>query len=110
MSEAKTAGQQMQKASSHSLNRASVQSQRRRFGRLKPYDRERSSNSKLPTRQPFSVPEKESSHNQQDSVASPGKQVSKSAKLQDISLSKYRLMVNQFQAGQLRHISQLGSY
>ena len=54
MSEAKKAGQQMQKASSsHNLNRGSGQFHRRRFARFKPYDRERSSSSKLAHRQPF---------------------------------------------------------
>ena len=53
MSEAKKAGQQMQKASSHALNRGSAHSQRRKFARFKPYDREHGSGSKFPNRQHF---------------------------------------------------------
>ena len=53
MSEAKKAGQQMQKASSHALNRGSAHSQRRKFARFKPYDREHGSGSKFSNRQHF---------------------------------------------------------
>ena len=53
MSEAKKAGQQMQKAPSHAPNRGPAHSQRRRFARFKPYDREHGSASKFPPRQPF---------------------------------------------------------
>ena len=53
MSEAKKAGQQMQRAPSHAHNRGSAHSQRRRFARFKPYDREHGSVSKFSHRQPF---------------------------------------------------------
>ena len=53
MSEAKKAGQQMQKAPSHAHTRGSAHPQRRRFVRFKPYDREHSSGSKFSNRQPF---------------------------------------------------------
>ncbi len=53
MSEAKKAGQQMQKVSSHAHSRGSAHSHRRKFQRFKPYDREHSSGSKFPNRQPF---------------------------------------------------------
>jgi len=53
MSEAKKAGQQMQKALSHAHNWGSAHSQRRRFARFKPYDRKHGSVGKFSHRQPF---------------------------------------------------------
>ena len=53
MSEAKKAGQQMQNAPSHAHNRGPAHSQRRRFARFKPYDREHGSVSKCSPRQRF---------------------------------------------------------
>ena len=55
MSEAKKAGQQMQKPYSNSSNRGAVHSQKRNFSRFKPYhyDRTRSSGNKSTNRQPF---------------------------------------------------------
>ncbi|CAH3152476.1 unnamed protein product [Porites lobata] len=55
MSEAKKAGQQMQKPYSNSSNRGAVHSQKRNFSRFKPYhyDRTRGSGNKSTNRQPF---------------------------------------------------------
>ena len=55
MSEAKKAGQQMQKPYSNSSNRGAVNSQKRNFSSFKPYhcDRTRSSGNKSTNRQPF---------------------------------------------------------
>ena len=55
MSEAKKAGQQMQKPYPNSSNRGAVHSQKRNFSRFKPYhyDRTRGSGNKSTNRQPF---------------------------------------------------------
>lgn len=55
MSEAKKAGQQMQKPYSNSSHRGAVHSQKRNFSRFKPYhyDRTRGSGNKSTNRQPF---------------------------------------------------------
>ena len=55
MSEAKKAGQQMQKPYSNSSHRGAVHSQKRNFSRFKPYhyDRTRDSGNKSTNHQPF---------------------------------------------------------